>query len=171
MECCNGKDRQILFLEQTEVLGSPQTIRLSLHLLVSNPTTFQRALGYLGTWPSAFPVQNREVTKAQGCCLPSWLHQAAAWDCRSRLSSAHCRKKCSFPKSAPFCSPSSGAPGQRELSAASLVRTVCAAACACEAGVADPAGVTCQSAWCLWLSRRPVPLTAWMGLRWEEMQE
>lgn len=61
------------------MLGSPQTIGLSLHLLVSNPTTFQRALGYLGTWPSAFPVQNREVTKAQGCCLPSWLHQAAAW--------------------------------------------------------------------------------------------
>lgn len=55
----------ILFLEQTEVLGSPQTSRLSLCLLVSNPTPLQRALGYLGTWPSPFPVQSREVTKAQ----------------------------------------------------------------------------------------------------------
>lgn len=88
----------ILFLEQTEVLGSPQTVRLSLHLLVSNPTAPQRAQGYLGTWPSPFPVQSREVRKAQESCLPSWLHQAAAWDCRSRLSGASCKKKMQFPQ-------------------------------------------------------------------------
>lgn len=161
------------------MLGSPQTIRLSLHLLVSNPTTFQRALGYLGTWPSAFPVQNREVTKEQGCCLPSWLHQAAAWDCQRRLSSARCRKKHSFPESALFCSPSSGAPGQCELSAANLVQTVCAAACACEPGsLTAPAGTpgtTSRS----YLPVRLVPLAqpvsraldSRVGLCWEEMQE
>lgn len=35
----------------------------------------------------------------------------------------------------------------------SSVLSVCAAASACKAGVADPAGVTCQYTWCLWLSR------------------
>ena len=82
-----------LFLEQAEALWSPQTGRLSLHLLVSNPTTLQRAPGYLGTRPGPFPVQSKEVTKAQGCCLPSWLHRATAWDRRSRLSGASHKKK------------------------------------------------------------------------------
>lgn len=126
------------------MLGSPQTGRFSPHLLISNPTALQRALGYLGTWPSPFPVQSREVRKAQGCCLPSWLHQASAWDCRSRLSSASHKEKYSFCKSALPCSPAAGAPGQCELSGTS---PVCAYARACEAGVADPAGVTCRCAW------------------------
>ena len=73
------------------------------------------------------------------CLVPA----AQAEQCQSE------GKKCSFPKPAPSSSSSSGAPGQPELSPASPVETICAAAHACEAGVTDPAGVTCRCAWLL----------------------